>query len=251
MDDIESAVERQAHEALRQASYYRAPESLRARIAGQIAAGSRAQVPAAARGGQGPRVARGARAGGRRWWAGLLPAFPVSGALAGAARAALMAGLALAIGIAFLGRPPLPSRDERLLQQATFDYWRASRSAQALQLASADPAQVSPWIERQARFTAPVRDLSAQGFELRGARLDQLDDRDVAVLAYRRRQHAVDVFVWPVAAGTEGLSSAQRRRDGANVVRWSRGGINFCAVSDLPADELIALRAQLDPPGSA
>jgi anti-sigma factor RsiW len=54
---------------------------------------------------------------------------------------------------------------------------------------------------------------------------------------YRRRQHVINLFVWPAADGREsGLTSLSRR--GYNLAHWTDSGLNFWAVSDLNADEL-------------
>jgi len=70
-----------------------------------------------------------------------------------------------------------------------------------------------------------------------------LNHTRVAVLAYRRRQHEIDAFVWPVDTGTSGVSGSTRTSRGYNVARWSEGGMNFCAVSDVEAGDLQHLMA--------
>jgi anti-sigma factor RsiW len=109
-------------------------------------------------------------------------------------------------------------------------------------VASSDQHTVKPWFASKVDFSPPVHDLGADGFPLIGGRLDYLDHTRVAVLVYRRRRHEIDVFVWPVGGDVSAVSSLTRARRGYNVVRWSEGGMNFCAVSDVEADDLQHLR---------
>jgi anti-sigma factor RsiW len=71
-----------------------------------------------------------------------------------------------------------------------------------------------------------------------GGRLDYLQGREVAALVYQRRKHFINVFVWPSAAGTSSPKTADSRQ-GYNLMRWSRGGFQFWAVSDVGTAELV------------
>ena len=62
-----------------------------------------------------------------------------------------------------------------------------------------------------------------------------MDGQSVAVLVYRRRQHVIDVFVWPAAADAGERTTT---RDGFNIERFARNGMNFWLVSDLSRNEL-------------
>src|SRR5262249_47383620 len=101
---------------------------------------------------------------------------------------------------------------------------------------SDDRHQVKPWFQGRLDFAPPVRDLSEQGFRLEGGRLDYLDERPVAALVYRRRDHVINLFVWPSAQGDGDVRSAARR--GYRLAYWTQDGLTFWAVSDLNAGEL-------------
>jgi anti-sigma factor RsiW len=202
-----------------QAEYFRAPAALRSRIGAQI----RAEARPALRAGKRARIAPSfsLTSWWPRWATGL--AVPVAAAL-----------LSFAIGVQFAG----PSADDRLLDEAVGNHARALLTDHAFDVASSDQHTVKPWFAGKLDFSPPVRDLSADGFPLIGGRLDYLDHTRVAVLAYRKRQHEIDVFVWPVASGASGVSGLSRTSRGYNMVRWSQGGMNFCAVSDVEPDDL-------------
>ena len=70
------------------------------------------------------------------------------------------------------------------------------------------------------RFTAPPQ-LAAR---IRGA------------LVFRRRQHTINLLVWP--QWERPAAPRQARKDGYNARAWSQGGLNFTAVSEIPAEEL-------------
>jgi anti-sigma factor RsiW len=209
-----------------QTEYFRAPAALRSRITWQIrserGAGGRAAKPSG--NGLGFKLPA--------WWPklGMGVAVPVAAAL-----------LSFTIGVQFAS----PSFDDRLMDEAIGSHTRALLTDHAFDVASSDQHTVKPWFSGKLDFSPPVRDLAADGFPLIGGRLDYLNHARVAVLAYQRRQHEVDVFVWPVASGTSGLSGLTRTSRGYSLVRWSQDGMNFCAVSDVEPSDLQHLVALL------
>jgi len=208
------------------AEYFRAPAALRSRIARRIGSELGAVGRAAKPAGNGLGFKLPA------WWPklGMGVAIPVAAAL-----------LSFTIGVQFA----TPSADDRLMEEAVGNHTRALLTDHAFDVASSDQHTVKPWFAGKLDFSPPVRDLGADGFPLIGGRLDYLNHARVAVLAYQRRQHEVDVFVWPVASGTSGLSGLTRTSRGYSVVRWSQDGMNFCAVSDVEPGDLQQLVALL------
>jgi anti-sigma factor RsiW len=104
---------------------------------------------------------------------------------------------------------------------------------------STDRHEVKPWFAGRVDFAPVVPDLSARGFILVGGRLDVLDGRTVAALAYRYRLHIVNVFERPAAEGDRAPQVLSRQ--GYNIVHWSRDGVERWAVSDLAAGELATI----------
>jgi anti-sigma factor RsiW len=66
----------------------------------------------------------------------------------------------------------------------------------------------------------------------------------VGALIYMRRQHVVNVFVWP-SQGFGDVEQHLSQVNGYNLVSWRRGGLAYWAVSDLGAGELRQLSSLL------
>jgi anti-sigma factor RsiW len=116
---------------------------------------------------------------------------------------------------------------------------RALVTNHVIDVASSDRHTVKPWFRGRLDFSPPVVDLADQGFTLIGGRLDYVQRRNVAVLVYQRRQHVIDVFVWPDAAAHDALVQAGTQGSlGYHSMHGHSAGMAFAAVSDLDVVEL-------------
>ena len=189
--------------------YHRAPDLLRARIQGD------------ARASLGPADRRAPFAVPWRW-------------LSAAAAVAVVVG---AGWVALIGT------NERefaaTTREAVSDHVRSLMADHLDDVVSTDQHTVKPWFNGKLDFSPPVDDFSASGYPLVGGRLDYLSGRAVAALVYQRRKHVINVFVWPAADGGATMSPVSTRQ-GFHVIRATHGGMAFCLVSDLNADELRA-----------
>jgi anti-sigma factor RsiW len=131
-----------------------------------------------------------------------------------------------------------PGESERLATEVLASHVRATLAGRPYDIASSDQHTVKPWLSARLTFSPPVADLSAQGFELTGGRLDYVGGQRVAVLAYKRRQHLIDVFVWP---GEARQADLKLTREGFNIERFAKDNMDFWLVSDLNRNELADL----------
>jgi anti-sigma factor (TIGR02949 family) len=225
----------------REATHYRAPAALRARLSVAPAGAIPAPLPAAA---PPAPVRRKPEAGARprAWpWAGnaSLGWRLFNG---GGFAAALAAMLVLVIAL-----PQRPPASDRLADDAIADHARAVLTDHLTDVLSSDQHTVKPWFAGRLDYSPPVHDLVDAGFPLVGGRLDYLDHRAVATLVYRRHQHLIDVFVWPAAAADAPSKPALRSDRGWHVLAWSTGGLAYRAVSDVEPGDLQQLATLLDP----
>ncbi|HTB63796.1 MAG TPA: anti-sigma factor [Opitutales bacterium] len=125
-----------------------------------------------------------------------------------------------------------------LLDEALASHTRSLMASHLMDVASTDQHTVKPWFEGKINFAPPVVDLAAAGFPLVGGRLDELNHQTVAALVYGRNKHFINLFVWPSASGA--VPGGQTEASGYQINSWTQGGLNFIAVSEIPAADLAA-----------
>ena len=158
--------------------------------------------------------------------------------------AAIAASVLLVVSLGWnvtLLRTRTADRDA-LAQEILASHIRSLIGTHLLDVPSSDQHTVKPWFNGKLDFSPEVKDLAPQGFPLLGGRIEYLAGRPVAALVYGRRQHVINLFVWPSGAG-DGESSLTR--NGYNVIHWSDPHMTYWAVSDIPSQELEDFKLQL------
>jgi len=162
------------------------------------------------------------------WWSrAFLPQWLTVGAAASIAIVAVIAG-------------PIASRRSRgdqVAQEVVSAHIRSLMASHLTDVPSSDQHTVKPWFAGKLDFSPPVADLKDEGFPLVGGRLDYVENRPIAALAYRRGEHVINLFVWPSASDAD-VREASDGRQGYNALSWTRHHTNFWAVSDLNVIEL-------------
>ncbi len=151
---------------------------------------------------------------------------------------ALLAVFAVSVGI---WRTTL-NRDT-LADQVVANHVRSLMASHLYDVQSTDQHTVKPWFHGKLDYAPPVADFADQGYPLVGGRLDVLDGRTVAAIIYQRRQHPINLFVWPVEASDSHPRNLSN--NGYNVIHWRKSGMEYWLVSDLNDNELRAFAQML------
>ena len=207
---------------------HRAPDALRNRIDQQLAEAAPRARPLASQ--RPPEVAPS------RWQ-------PAGGAAAIASRGrwasgGAVMGLAASLALVF-AMPQLTTTN--MQDQLVASHVRSLLANHLVDIPTSNRHVVKPWFNGKIDFAPPVVDLADRGFPLVGGRLDYIDGKTVAAIVYHRRLHSVNLFVRPADAVLPEVGFTTRH-DGYSLVRWSRGGLEFWAVSDIEPAELNQFR---------
>jgi anti-sigma factor RsiW len=237
-----------------QAPRYRAPEGLEARIRAALPAGTdvasnvapvqplpsaqavpsaqalpfvsrRSDVEALAPAAAPSAAAMRASTRGSRWMPWL------------AAAAALIVGAALAATFWLWMTRTGATTEDLVAHDIVSSHVRSLMAQHLTDVPSSDHHTVKPWFAGKVPYTLGVPDLAAHDFTLDGGRLDYIGGRTVAALVYRRRQHVINLFVWPLAPGDRPATVA-RSSLGYELTAWTAQGQQYWAVSDLNDAEL-------------
>ena len=196
--------------------YFAAPAGLEGRVRAQLKLSHRPS----------DQVARKQMFPGWRSWA------------VAAAAAALLVFSVLLIQATKRLSPP-----EMLAREVVSGHIRSLMANHLSDVVSSDQHTVKPWFSGKLDFAPVVVDLSSRGFPLAGGRLDYLDNHPVAALVYKRRQHTINLFLWPSATADSGVSKIVVK--GYNVIHWTKANMTYWAVSDLNAAELTEFASDL------
>jgi anti-sigma factor RsiW len=140
---------------------------------------------------------------------------------------AVAASLAMVAFVPLTGTPALD-------QEIVSSHVRSLQPGHLTDVQTTNQHIVKPWFNGRIDFAPPVPELADAGFPLVGGRLDSIDGKTVPAIVYKRRLHTVNLYVWPA----EESGGTAFTKDGFSVREWSRNGLRFAAISDIPAPEL-------------
>lgn len=138
--------------------------------------------------------------------------------------------LIISLFLAWLKFFPNQNQDELIADQAVANYKRAALLERVCDIVSPDPGVVKPWFVGKIDFSPPVV-LPGLNFQMRGGRLDVINNRKVAAVTYKRDKDLVTVFVWPDAG--KPIPMKTWSISGNRVCTWNVKGLNCVAVSNM------------------
>ena len=158
------------------------------------------------------------------------------------ATGAACALLLLVFAISQMTRAP----HNAIADEVVANHVRSLLATHLVDIASSNQHAVKPWFDGKVDFAPEVRDLAGNGFPLVGGRLDYLNGKTVVALVYERNNHPINLFIVPASTNRASEPSVLTRR-GYNLIHWTRGEMDYWAVSDLNAEELRQFAAHFAP----
>ena len=134
---------------------------------------------------------------------------------------------------------------EDITNQVLASHVRSLMPGHLTDVLSSDQHTVKPWFNGKLDFSPPVYDFAGRGFPLIGGRLEYVAGRPVAALVYGRRQHVINVFLWPAERGRTGGRPATTQQ-GYHLLHWTTPAYSYWVASDLGLPELRDFEALLE-----
>ena len=148
--------------------------------------------------------------------------------------------IAASLAVVALGTWQLAARQsagEMLAGDVFTSHVRSLMPGHLTDVLSSDQHTVKPWFNGKLDYSPPVYDFAGRGYPLIGGRLDYVGSRPVAALVYSRRQHVINVVLWPTARGGA-LGPTTQTRQGYHVLHWNTPAYAYWVVSDLGVIEM-------------
>jgi anti-sigma factor RsiW len=133
----------------------------------------------------------------------------------------------------------LAPHDDRVMDDVLSSHVRSTVGQHLVDVASSDHHTVKPWLSSRLGFSPPVSELPLPGATFLGGRVDVINGRPVAALAYRYGEHVVNSYLWPVDAKDSAPQFAAQR--GYHMAHWSRGGMKHWVIADVNPDEFAVI----------
>ncbi|WP_036263753.1 anti-sigma factor family protein [Methylocapsa aurea] len=149
---------------------------------------------------------------------------------------ALAASVVVSVGLTGALVPQfIADRTPSISETLVFDHMRSLLAARPVDIASTDRHAVKPWFDARLAFSPPVVDLAERGYVLVGGRVDVIDGAPAPALVYQLRNHLISLTALPARLAPS-ISATSLR--GFSLMRWTEQDLVYCAVSDVPNEDL-------------
>ena len=146
-----------------------------------------------------------------------------------------------AMTVTILNRPavPGPVQVEFVeIKSVVAAHARAVLQDETVDVQSSDPAELTRWFAGKVRYDVTVPDLNSHRFLLRGGRIDYLENRPVATLAFGQDERTISLYIMPMSDA----EAVRGNRNGYSVVGWGDADLAYFAASDLDRNILDELQ---------
>ena len=157
----------------------------------------------------------------------------------------LAAAAAFAIGVGATFAYWGGAERQMVVSEAVNDHLRTLEGA-PLSMVTGGLHEVRPWFGGKLEFAPSVAFAGDADFPLQGGAVERFLDRRAAVFVYKRRLHAISLFV----VRSDGLSFPVEGRSittarGFTVLLWKKDDQGFALVSDLGRSDLLDLQQRI------
>jgi anti-sigma factor RsiW len=160
------------------------------------------------------------------------------------------AALVALVGVFVFHRPPWSESHDTVVNEALNDHLRELYAEHPIEVESGGIHQVKPWFSGRVDFAPVVSFSGDDDFPLLGGAVSYFVDRKAATFFFKRRLHAISLFVmrasglpWPaqpvVRMGR--VHATVVSRQGFHVVLFRDGDLGYALVSDVDSGELLRL----------
>lgn len=187
--------------------------------------------------------------------AGSTPAKPKAARAALRSRPFLVAALAVAAllaaaSVVVLNGTPWTRGRDAVVSEALNDHLRVLYAEHPIEIESGGIHQVKPWFTGRLDFAPALAFSGDDDFPLLGGAVSYFVDRKAATFFFKRRLHNISLFVmrasglaWPKHPSVHmgRLSATVTSRQGFHVVLFRDGDLGYALVSDVDSAELLRL----------
>ena len=149
--------------------------------------------------------------------------------------ASALVAAALASAATWVAVAPDTSGD--VAQAVAAGHVRGLVASQPVDVVSSDRHTVKPWFNGKLAISPPVVDLAAQGFALKGGRIDIVGGEPAPTLVYEFKKHILSLTVLSQAQNGAAVPGP-RSVNGFSMLAWAADGFTFWAVADTGAADL-------------